>query len=191
VKTHLFKQYKNRFLAKWKYLLSFTKNDWELTDYPIAIMEKKYSQRFKNSGAKMFRYSALIINWHIFGDGDDANEALKNLKVNFDKVKRERLIQGKSLPRPGTGLTVEIASQNKITKHQELADDFIHNVLKIEWALLTDESSLWDFHGNDTNTDLIEKINEVYGVNVSDIESANISEILERISENEKMKNLS
>ena len=52
----------------------------------------------------------------------------------------------------------------------------------MEWAWISDESRLWDFHSEETNDALYAKIEEVYGVNVSDIESAKLSEILERIA---------
>jgi hypothetical protein len=48
--------------------------------------------------------------------------------------------------------------------------------------MISDQSSLWDFHSEETNNALIEKISQVYGVDVSDIESAKLCEILERIA---------
>jgi hypothetical protein len=45
-----------------------------------------------------------------------------------------------------------------------------------------DESSLWDFHSSDDNRDLVAKINQVYGVDVSDIESAKLWQILDLIA---------
>jgi hypothetical protein len=55
-------------------------------------------------------------------------------------------------------------------------------VLNLDWAFISDESSLWDFHEAKTNEALIARIKEVYGVDVSDIESAKLPEILERIA---------
>ncbi|HTJ29438.1 MAG TPA: hypothetical protein VL346_03010 [Acidobacteriaceae bacterium] len=48
-------------------------------------------------------------------------------------------------------------------------------------AWISDESSLWDFHTEQTNDLLIAKIRDVYGVDVSDIESARLWEIIEHI----------
>ncbi|MGA9586626.1 MAG: hypothetical protein WBQ95_14935 [Terracidiphilus sp.] len=50
------------------------------------------------------------------------------------------------------------------------------------WAWISDESSLWDFHIDETNERMWAKILEVYGVDVSDIESARLSEIFNRIA---------
>jgi hypothetical protein len=52
----------------------------------------------------------------------------------------------------------------------------------VDWAWISDESSLWDFHASDDNRALIAKISEVYAVDVSDIESVRLREILERIA---------
>jgi hypothetical protein len=50
------------------------------------------------------------------------------------------------------------------------------------WAFISDESSLWAFHEAGTTAPLIARIKELYGVDVSDIESAKPPEILERIA---------
>ena len=66
--------------------------------------------------------------------------------------------------------------------HPELAEDFVRRVLGLDWAWISDESSLWDFHTSETNELLCTKIMQVYGVDVSDIESGKLSEILDRIA---------
>lgn len=58
----------------------------------------------------------------------------------------------------------------------------MRRVLELKWAWISDESSLWDFHQDETNDSLISRIREVYDVDVSDIKSARLSEILERIA---------
>ena len=77
---------------------------------------------------------------------------------------------------------LEFAPRQRVSAHPELAEDFIRRVLNLDWAYISDESSLWDFHGAGTNGALIARIEEVYGVDVSDIESAKLPEILERIA---------
>jgi hypothetical protein len=69
-----------------------------------------------------------------------------------------------------------------------LAEDFTRRILELDWVWLSDESSLWDFHHNETNDALIFKVREVYNVDVSDIESARLSEILERIATVQKAR---
>lgn len=70
----------------------------------------------------------------------------------------------------------------RVGQHSELARDFVKRVLDAEWARISDESSLWDLHGDETNESLAEKIRHTYGVDVSDISSGNLADIFDRIS---------
>ena len=90
------------------------------------------------------------------------------------------------MPRPGTRVPVQFAAQERVSAHPELAEDFVRRVLELEWAWISDESSLWDFHWDETNDALYAKIEEVYGVDASDIKSAKLSEILDRIAAAQK-----
>jgi hypothetical protein len=47
-------------------------------------------------------------------------------------------------------------------------------------------SSLGDFHGNETDAALIEKIRRIYGVDVSDISTGNLADIFDRIEANSR-----
>jgi hypothetical protein len=76
---------------------------------------------------------------------------------------------------------IEFASQDKVSTHPELTQDFVRRVLEVDDAWLSDESSLWDFHMEGNNDALFSRIEQIYGVDVSDIHSGNISEILDRI----------
>jgi hypothetical protein len=104
------------------------------------------------------------------------------LQKRFAAENARRANERKQLPRPGTHVPIELASRDRVDAHPELTKDFVRRVLNLDWAWISDESSLWDFHASDDNRVLIAKINEVYGVDVSDIESARLSEILERIA---------
>jgi hypothetical protein len=120
--------------------------------------------------------------WVVSGGGNTKLEALQELEKSFATVKAERAKDGKKLPRPGTHAEIEFASRDRVDAHAELAEDFIRRVLNLDWAFVSAESSLWDFHSAADNQDLIAKINEVYGVDVSDIESAKLWQILDRIA---------
>lgn len=165
----------------WKLCLSICKRDWELSDYPVVVHENQACPT--PSGQ---RYFASILNWGVAAAGESETEALQALEKTFAKAKAKRVSDGTPLPRPGARVPVEFASQERISAHSELAEDFVHRVLNLDWAWISDESSLWDFHHNETNSTLIDKINEVYGVDVSDIQSAKLSEILERIATYQK-----
>jgi len=84
--------------------------------------------------------------------------------------------------RPGVNAAIELAAQELVFVNRELSEDFTRRVLNLDWAWISDESSLWDFHTDETNEQMLEKVLEVYGVDVSDIESARLSEIFNRIA---------
>jgi hypothetical protein len=175
----------NQIRVLWKWCISFLKRDWELADYPVSIrtQEPDPDSDFSAPRFKLNRYVASIANWHLTGGGDSKNEALINLEAKFVAAKLKRKKMGKPLPRPGAQVPIEFAPQQRIDAHAQLADDFIRRVLDLESAWISDESSLWDFHSEETNSALIDKIRQVYGVEVSDIESAKLCEILERIAD--------
>ncbi len=177
----------NHVSAAWKWSLSFLKRDWKLSDYPIAVREHQIDPAYAGTRLKQHRYSAATVNWWVMsGGGDTKRQALEELEKHFAAQKIERSKAGKPLPRPGTPVQIEFASQQRVNAHPELTEDFIRRVLNVEEAWISDDSSLWDFHFSEDNRALITKVKEVYEVDVSDIESANLSEILERIASNRK-----
>jgi len=171
----------NKMLASWKWLLSFRKPDWRADDYPIRVTKQEPDAAFSAPRFSQHRYRAYIVNGAIAGSGDTPIEAMAGLKQNFESVTRRRREEGLPSIRPGKNWPVEFASQEKVSADESLSEDFIHKVLGLDWAWISDESSLWDFHTEQTNDLLLTKIRDVYGIDVSDVESARLWEILERI----------
>jgi hypothetical protein len=118
------------------------------------------------------------------GSGDTKQEALEKLRKNFDHFKAAK----PTLPRPGAKVPIEFAARDRVGQHSELAKDFVKRVLGVDWAWISDESSLWDFHGDETNEILTDKILKIYGVDVSDISSGSLADIFERIRKAEPPK---
>lgn len=177
------KEFRNRLLAGWKWLLSFTKSEWLFEDYPIAVQRQIHDDDEVPSRLKPVAVSAAIVNWWVLsGSGDTPEAAVSDLKQNFSRQVDARRSEGKRMPRPGSHVPLEFASTENVDAHSELADDFIRRVLELDWAFISDESSLWDFHDEDTNDRLISKIKEVYGVDVSAVKSAKLCEILDLIN---------
>ena len=175
--------------AWWKYLLSLFKRDWNLHDYPISVRKQEIDPGYVGTRLKQYKYSAQIVNWWVVsGNGDTEGEALQDLQKHFLLTKAERAKSGKKLPRPGTHVEIEFASRERVDAHPDLAEDFVRRVLNLDWAWISDESSLWDFHSSEDNQALIAKINEVYGVDVSDVESAKLWQILDRIAASESRR---
>jgi hypothetical protein len=164
----------------WKWCRSFAKTDWELQDYPVSI-KKQMPDLNLPARFTQHQYWARVLAWHIGAGGASKGDALNALGEQFAKRKKDWLKDGKPLPRPGINVPIEFASQERVNAHTKLVEDFIHRVLGLPSAWISDESSLWDFHFEETNEALLAKIREIYGVNVSDIESARLSEIFERI----------
>jgi len=152
----------------------------------VWIREQKPDPAFSAPRFKQSRYHASIIGWTLSGNGNSRAEAMDELNTNFEKAKAKKVEQGKPLPRPGTSVPIEFASQDRVNLHLDLAQDFIQRVLELDWAWTSDESSLWDFHTEETNDRLNAKIMGIYGVDVSDIKSGNLSEIFERIASKEQ-----
>jgi hypothetical protein len=127
------------------------------------------------------RYRAYIVNGAITGSGNTREEAMTSLQQNFESATQIRKEEALPAIRPGTNWPIEFASQEKVSADESLGEEFIRKVLGLDWAWISDESSLWDFHTEQTNDLLFAKIRDVYGVDVSDIESARLWEIFERI----------
>ena len=111
------------------------------------------------------------------GNANSRLAALEELRKNFDRYKATK----PNLPRPGTKVPIEFAARERVGKHSELAKDFVKRVLDVELAWISDESSLSDFQGDETDESLTDKIHRIYGVDVSDISSGNLADILDRI----------
>jgi hypothetical protein len=153
-----------------------------LEDYPVVFRTQDIDSEPRPKRLQRKPHTAQVVNWWLCGIGDSREEAYFELSRNFRNAIAARRSEGKRPFRPGTTPPILFAESTRIAGAGELAEDFVQRVLGFEWAMMTDESSLWDFHSEETNDALIAKIREVYGVDVSDIEPARVCEILERIS---------
>ena len=89
-----------------------------------------------------------------------------------------------------TPLKIELASTTEVDKFEDIAPDFFERILEMDRndCLMTDESSLWDFHSEMSNESFVSRILDVYGVDVSDMEKANLAKIFHRIKEAQAAK---
>lgn len=166
--------------AVWALLASMFKHEWTIDDYPIRVWSPPVTESSQKSRLKPFQWTASVINWPgMSGSANSRPEALEELRKNFDRFKATKPTQ----PRPGTKVPVEFAASERVGQHSDLAKDFVRRVLDVEWAWISDESCLWDFHGDETNESLTYKIRQIYGVDVSDISSGNLADIFDRIRE--------
>ncbi|MCH7958951.1 MAG: hypothetical protein IID08_02400 [Candidatus Hydrogenedentes bacterium] len=168
---------KENLLAAYKWVASFLRSDWAIADYPV---------RFRDQGRTVpadSTWSVQIINWWTVGGlGESKEEAYKNLSANFDAIKESR----KQLPRPGTHAPIEYAATDLLEKNWAIVSQIIEEVLgfQVEEVFVSDESSLLDFSEDKDISEYQIKINRIFGVDVTHINSENIVDIAEYIAKN-------
>lgn len=166
-------------------LLSYRKRTWTLEDYPVRLRRQRAGSMDRLGRLEPIKWWAQVINWwQMAGLGDTKEEALASLRANFETF----CATHGTLPRPGTVAPLEFASSRLIERHEGLARDFLNRVLDLdhEECFISDESSLWDFHNEDTNEELHRKTIELYGMDVSDVDGAKLGLIFDRIASHQK-----
>jgi predicted RNase H-like HicB family nuclease len=169
------------------FLTSFIRTEWTIENYPIRASFQPANKMSDASRLKPIPWTASVINWPAMsGNGNTKQEALAELRERFEEFKAKE----NKLPRPGTKVPIEFAVNDRVKQHPELAKDFFRRILEVDWAWISDESSLRDFHGDETNDRFVEKIRQLYGVDVSDIPNGNLANIFERIAQDASAKRL-
>ena len=163
------------------------KYEWQFEDYPFDYIDQgecsiNFPDRLQHK-----RWRIDLINWYeMSGLGDTKEIALKDARQKFVK----RKASGEKMFRPGVGCGSRLPGNPKIIfpenqridTYPSLRDEFIAEVLRLPWAWVTDESSLWDFHAEHDNTNMLLRIQEIYGVDVSNVHGAKLVDILEKIT---------
>src|SRR5271155_51473 len=113
----------NRLYSLWKVCLSVRNRDWELGDYPVVIRQFEVDSKRKGTRFEQRPYTAFIVNWGLTGGGDSECEAVEALRQHFATAKAERMKSGIPLPRPGTRVPIQFASQARVNAYPELTED--------------------------------------------------------------------
>jgi hypothetical protein len=167
-----------------KFLASFFKSEWTLSDYPLTVRELKANVQLPpGSRFKVVRCTAQILGWpSVHGHGDTREEAMQALANRFEK----RIAAAKP-PRPGTEcFDITFASSDRLDQVEYLAPMFFALVIHGDYnhCTITDGSALYHFASDESKEALyFDRIEEIYGLDVRDITSGNIVEILERIEQ--------
>ena len=159
-----------------KWLMSFTKSDWKIEDYPLRY---KYQGGGEVGGKKVPNWCVQVINWYVLsGLGETKDEALNDLRIAFEYKKEKG-----NLPRPGTKVPIEFAPCIRIKEHEEIVRELIQNVLGINYdqCFVSDESTLGDFQNEEVKLETIEEIKKAFNVDISKLNSSNIADIAEYI----------
>lgn len=161
------------------WVASFLMRDWSIESYPLRFRHFDTSGYTGSERLRPVEWSVQVLRWvGMQGHGATREAAMFNLQENFARFQ----LRGEPLPRPGSYKPIEFASSEKLEGYREIEEEFVRHILDVEWAFLSDESSLWDFSQDETLAELYGRIANRYGVDVSDIEGANLVAIFDRIS---------
>ncbi len=162
--------------AGFKWIKSFFKSEWTLDDYPIKY--KKWSDDPDDPQS----WSAQVINWWaLAGVGGSRSEAYDDLCESFAAAHEEY----ESLPRPGSSAPIEFASDDTLRRYWGVASRIVSEVLGFDpdGIFISDESSLWDFADAEGVAKYQTQIQELFGKDISHIDSGNLAEIAKFISD--------
>jgi hypothetical protein len=172
--------------ARLAWAQSFFKPRWRFEDYPVDYIDQGECALNLPERLQHKRWRVDLINWYeVSGVGESKEAALADAKHKFGLLNAS----GEKMCRPGIGPgsafpknpAIVFPENQEIDSYPELRDDFICRVLGLEWAWVTDGSSLWDFHSSEDNSEMYLRIGEVYGVDVSDVPNANLTGIFAKI----------
>jgi hypothetical protein len=107
----------------------------------------------------------------------------------LQEINTTRLKSGKAMPRPGTGLPIEFASTSRVEAVPALLEDFIIHVLGFgpsDPVFISDESSISDFGDDERVAEIRRRIEEHYGVVISEPEPVLVANVLDRVRERQK-----
>lgn len=159
-----------------KWIKSFFKSEWTLEDYPVRY--KKWSDDPDDPQ----RWDARIINWWaLAGVGGSKSEAYEDLRESFAAAREE--FEG--LPRPGTGVFPEFASDDELRRYWGVTSRIVSEVLGFDpdSIFISDGTSLWDFTDDEGVVTYQAQIQKLFGKDISHIEDGNLAEIAKFISD--------
>ena len=164
--------------AFWKKLLSYTKSNWDIDDYPLRYRKQTDTSGQYNIG-ELKPWVVQVINWWTMtGLGDTKKEAYEHLKRNFKSY-----LEFNKAHRPGTTVPLSFADTSQVDDLEDVAPDFFEKILDLNYyeCFISDESSLNDFGRDDDIT--LQKINSTYNLGLTDLGDGNIFRLLTLIKD--------
>lgn len=161
----------------WYWLRSFFKSPRSLDDYPVIVTAQPQdtTPATGGDGSTIPPFVARIDGMFLAGFGDSAAAARADLALKFAEFQTAQ-----PLPRPGTQQMPAFAPSAKVDAFTDLRDDFVSRVLHLEWAFISDESSLDDFPEEPVEYD--RRIMLLYGIDVDRLPDRRIVTILGAIA---------
>jgi len=73
--------------SRTKYIFSFFKTNWTISNYPVRFKKQKVIVHNQNSRTQMYSWIVQIIVWYaICGHGNSKKEAYERLSENFNTI---------------------------------------------------------------------------------------------------------
>jgi hypothetical protein len=171
---------RERLLIVRKWLLSFTKRLWRVGDYPLRVAKNG------EMPAPGIAFRAQILNWPgPIGLGPTRKEAYDNLAQDLEEIRKHR----EQMPRPGVRVPVQFASTDRVNADEELLNEFVERVLgfaRSDPVFISDLSSLGEFGDEARVAELVRRVRDVFGVEVTETRDGDIADVLEQIRKRRK-----
>jgi|GEM_PF-3979474 len=161
------------------WLLSHVRGAPQPEHYPIAV-------RRQQGAPADASWVAQVLNWPgPCGLGASAAQARASLLAELRQIAVARASQGQAMPRPGTGLPIELASAERVERDAALLDGFIVHALGFDPAdpvFISDLSALEDFGDDAELAQIRQRIRQHYGLSLAPGDSTRVVDILDRIA---------
>ena len=156
--------------ALWCFVRSLGKRAWALSDYPVRIVHRPAPEPAGPSRLVYMPWTAQVVNWWLMrGDGLTREAATAELERRL-----AAFAESHPLPRPGIPFRqpIDYAETDEVERLRPFVEDLLSRVLQVDPAecFVSDESSLWDFHGDETNDEYLRRISLLYGVDASHLD---------------------
>jgi len=159
----------------------------------LTQIRKKREPKFENyrihtgyTRAGHVPYASIREFPFLMATGETHNEAIWNLRPIFEERIRQMKERGEPVPLPGSGRAkARFAPNDQIEALRPLVDEFWSEILGTSYAtsFVSNESSLssWDHYLPGGRAELIQKVKEKYGVDISSYYDEPIPVILRRL----------
>lgn len=158
----------------WYYVRSFFRRPWRFADYPVVVHRQEPGA---DDSAAPPEYLAMIDGMMLAGLGDTPESARAQLAERFENYRATH----DAVPRPGTQAPITFAAATRVEAHGTLRDEFVERVLRMEWAFISDESSLTEFP--EDVDEYGRRIMLLYGVDIDQLADRRISTVLDAIAD--------
>ena len=159
----------------------------------LAKDRSKLGPRFENykirtgyTNAHHIPYASIEEFFALMATGQTRDEAIRNLRPEFEERLRIMRQRGEPIPRPGSGRAkARFAPNDQIEALRPLVDEFWSEVLGTSYtaSFVSNESrfSSWEHYLPGGRNELIQKVKDKYGVDIAPCYDEPIPVILRRI----------